>query len=155
MNQRLAIAATLLLALLLTILPMPTWAEAWRPAWLLMVLCYWCLALPDRCNLTTAWCTGLILDVLQDGVLGVWALTLTIIAYLAIREHRRVRMYSLGQQALLLGLVLLPVPYLQAWTQGISGHVPRLGGGLASTLVSVLLWPWVFIVLRDLRRRCR
>jgi rod shape-determining protein MreD len=148
---RLAITGSIVLALVLSILPMPDWASAWRPAWLLLVLCYWCLALPERCGLATAWLSGLVLDVLQSTLLGQSAFTMTLVAYVVTREHRRLRMFSLGHQALLLGASICGLPWLAAW---LPGNAPRLQNGLPTALVSVFLWPWAFIVLRDLRRRC-
>ena len=42
------IILSFLLALMLTAIPLPIWAQAWRPAWVAMVLIYWCVALPER-----------------------------------------------------------------------------------------------------------
>ena len=42
------IVATFLVALLLTVVPLPDWLRPARPDWVGLVLIYWCLALPER-----------------------------------------------------------------------------------------------------------
>ena len=45
---RWVIPTTFVIALLLTALPMPESAANWRPAWVALVLVYWCMATPER-----------------------------------------------------------------------------------------------------------
>lgn len=151
----LTLYATLALALALMLLPMPEWAEPWRPHWLALALAYWTLALPERCGLATAFVLGLCLDTLQDRLLGHSAFVLTLLAYLVLREHRRLRMYSFMHQALLLGLALTLIPLATGWIRGLTGHSPYVYNTLPAALTTLLLWPLAFIVLRDLRRRAR
>jgi rod shape-determining protein MreD len=49
------IALSLVIALMLTALPLPEWAVNWRPAWVAMVLIYWCMALPERVGIGVRW----------------------------------------------------------------------------------------------------
>lgn len=44
------ISVTLIGAFLLTLLPMPEWSIWLRPSWVLIVLIYWCMAVPYRVN---------------------------------------------------------------------------------------------------------
>ena len=44
--------------------------------------------------------------------------------------------------------------FIVLWVNGIRGIPITASSYWATPLVSMLLWPWVFIVLRDLRRRC-
>ena len=62
-NNRIIIVFSLLLALIATIMPMPLSIDAFRPDWVLVVLIYWCIALPTRVNVITAWVTGFLLDI--------------------------------------------------------------------------------------------
>ena len=48
------ILLTLLLALVLSIIPMPLSIDAFRPDWVLVVVLYWVIALPNRLNIITA-----------------------------------------------------------------------------------------------------
>ena len=64
------IALSFLAAFMLTAMPLPDWALPWRPAWIAMVLVYWCMALPERVGVITGWVIGLILDVMHGSILG-------------------------------------------------------------------------------------
>src|SRR5690606_27167374 len=81
-NAGWAIILSFAVAFMLTAVPLPEWAASWRPAWVAMVLIYWCMALPERVGIGAAWCLGLLLDVQQGTLLGQHALGLALIAWL-------------------------------------------------------------------------
>lgn len=147
------IVASFAAALGLSIVPLPAWAGPFRPEWAALVLIYWCLALPHRVAVGAGWLVGLLLDVLEGGMLGQHALGLTLVAYLAVRLHQRIRVFPLWQQALTVLMLLALHQLVVAWTDGIAG----LPGGdwrrFGAALTGMLLWPWVFAMLRGLRRR--
>lgn len=148
-----AIILSFVVALMLTALPMPAWAALWRPAWVALVLVYWCMAAPRYTGIVMGWVLGLFLDVLAGTLLGQHALALAVVAFVVHRFHRQVRVLPLWQQGVgVFGLVFL-YQVLILWITGIRG-IPVLASAYwSSPLVSMLLWPWVFIVLRDVRRR--
>lgn len=147
------IALSFIVALMLTALPMPAWAAMWRPAWVALVLIYWCMASPAYSGVVVGWLLGLFLDVLAGTLLGQHALALAVVAFLAHRFHRQVRVLPIWQQGVsVFGLVFL-YQALILWITGIQGMPVLAAAYWSSPLVSMLLWPWVFIVLRDVRRR--
>lgn len=148
-----AIAISFLVAMMLTALPMPAWAALWRPAWVALVLIYWCMAAPRYTGVVMAWVLGLFLDVLAGTLLGQHALALAVVAFVAHRFHRQVRVLPIWQQSVsVFGLVFL-YQALILWITGIQGLPVIASAYWSAPLVSMLLWPWVFIVLRDVRRR--
>lgn len=148
-----AILLSFLVALMLTALPMPAWAALWRPAWVALVLIYWCMAAPTYTGVVMGWVLGLFLDVLAGALLGQHALALAIVAFVAHRFHRQVRVLPIWQQAVsVFGLVFI-YQALILWITGIQGMPIVAAAYWSSPLVSMLLWPWIYIVLRDLRRR--
>lgn len=140
-------------ALMLTAMPLPEWATNWRPAWVAMVLIYWCMALPDRIGIGVGWSMGLLLDVLQGTLLGQNALGLAVLAYFILKSHQRIRMFPLTQQALLICLLMLLYLFLSLWVRGIMGIPPQSWTYWMPAITSTLLWPWLFIILRDIRRK--
>lgn len=146
------ISLTFIAGLLLTIIPVPLWAIVWRPEWLIMILAYWCLALPQRVGVVTGWSLGILQDVLSDTLLGQHALMLSLIAYVSVISHTRVRTFPLWQQSVGIGVVVAINQLLHVWIHGMLGHPPQDWTFFYPALVSMILWPWMFIILRDLRR---
>jgi rod shape-determining protein MreD len=98
------VVLSLFFAYLFAIVPLPEWSLNWRPEWVLLFVFYWTMALPYRIGLGFAWLAGLLLDVLEGGMLGLNALTLMLVAYIALSLHQRLRMYTPIQQS---GVVLI------------------------------------------------
>lgn len=151
----LIIATSLVVALALTILPLPDWLSMLRPEWVALVLIYWCMALPGRVGVGIAWTTGLLLDVLRAALLGQHALSLAIVAYITLQLYQRIRVFPLWQQAVSVFVLILLHLMLQLWIKGISGSPPQALTFLLPALSSMLLWPIMFLGLRRLRRRYR
>ena len=149
---RLVIVTTLCIAMLLTILPMPEWARPFRPQWVTLVMLYWAIALPHRVGVGSGFVAGIILDVLTGTLLGQHALGLSVVTFVAIQLHQRIRVFPFWQQSLGI-LVLLVMEHLLAlW---VTGATRGISPGLiywSVPLIGALLWPWVFVTLRKVRR---
>lgn len=146
------ITFTFIISFMLAVMPLPSWATTWRPAWVAMVLIYWCIATPQRVGVATGWFSGIIHDVLSDTLLGQHALGLTLIAYISLKLHQRVRIFPVWQQAFGVGVLVAINQFLDLWIRGMIGYPPTNWSFLYPALTSLLLWPWVFIILRDMRR---
>ena len=152
---RSVIVITVCVALLLTILPMPEWARPYRPQWVTLVLLYWAIALPHRVGVGSGFVAGIVLDVLTGTLMGQHALGLSVVMYIAIQSHQRIRVFPFWQQSLGI-LVLLTIEHLLGlWVIGAtSGSTPSLGYWVVP-VIGALLWPWVFVTLRRVRRHFR
>lgn len=146
---------TLIMGLLLMILPMPHWADAFRPAWLLLIMIYWSIALPHRVGILTAWGVGFILDLLQGVLLGENALAFALVVYISLKIHRQFRLFSVLMQVISVFLLLLLNQLLLFWLQGLQGQTVTVKWFLGSPLISACVWPWIFFVLTDCLRRYR
>jgi rod shape-determining protein MreD len=154
-RSRLTIGLTFLAALVLSVLPGPQWAEPFRPDWVGLTLIYWCMAAPQRVGVGTGWTVGLILDVLYGSLLGQQALAKTLLAFLTIKLHLQLRMFPRWQQAVSV-FVLIALNYLLLiWIKSLVGQTPIKWNYWTSSIVSMLIWPWLFIILRDIRRRAQ
>jgi rod shape-determining protein MreD len=144
---------TLALALLLSVASMPKFMELGRPLWLALFLTYWVLALPHRVGMTTAWGLGLLADVLNGSLLGQNALILTLITFLVLTLHQRLRMFPMWQQSTVLLVVFGLAQLVQLWLNALTGSRPPTLAFVLPALVSALLWPWVCTLLRGLHQR--
>ena len=63
-----AVIATIFIAALLTVLPLPEAVSLGRPEWLSLVLIYWVIALPHRVGVLWGFAVGLFQDVFCMGV---------------------------------------------------------------------------------------
>ena len=132
--------ASLVLALVLGLLPLPLALQPYRPYWLALVLAYWIVETPDRAGLGLAFVCGVVADVVYGGILGEQALRLVVFGFILQRFRARLRFFLPWQQALAIGALHLllgePVPPPAIW------WTPVLG---------MLLWPLVFVLLDAVR----
>lgn len=144
---------TIIIGYLLTLMPLPEWAQSFRPQWVALILIYWCMALPERIGVGVGFMAGLLLDVLTGTLLGQHALGLSVVAYLTIKLHLRVRVMPLRQQVFTIFILLLVERLLALWSTGAAGYPTPSLWYWATPVVGMLLWPWIYILLRDTRRR--
>lgn len=143
---------TLVGALALTLVPLPAWMATLWPAWMVLAVIYWTLALPERFGLGQAWLAGLLLDAVLGGVLGQHALAMTVVAWIAQRLHLQIRPFPVWQQALVLLPLLGIYEFALYWLSGIMGLRDPVWAWPAM-VTGVLLWPLTFSILRAIRQR--
>ncbi|MDP7593557.1 MAG: rod shape-determining protein MreD [Litorilituus sp.] len=143
---------TLVIALMATIMPLPLSVDAFRPDWVLIILIYWTMALPSRVNIITAWMMGLLLDVLLGSVLGLHAAAMAIAIYIVAENFQKIRNFSLWQQAFITGVLSALYHLVVFWSQRFLIDVTFLSSYLYPVITSVILWPWMFLLLRKVRR---
>ena len=148
-----SVYTSFLIAILLAVMPLPLWAEPFRPDWVGLVLIYWCMAAPERVGVGTGWAAGLILDLLYGSLLGLHALGKALIAFLTIKLHLKLRMFPRWQQAVAVMALLLLNQLLVLWIRGMLGKAPASISYWTPSVVGMVIWPWLFVILRDLRRR--
>lgn len=151
----LIVTLTFVIAMLLSIVPLAEWGRVFRPEWVALVVIYWCIAMPDKVNIGTAWIAGLCLDVLTGTLLGQHALAFAMIAFISVKLHKQIRVYPMWQQALSVCFLIAFGQLLMLWIDGITGESTTSWAYWASSLTSAILWPLVFVVLRGLCRSFR
>jgi len=146
------ITITFLVALILTITPLPEWARALRPDWVALTLIYWCLATPEKVGVGIAFVVGLLVDTLTGTLLGQHALGLSIIAFLTLNLYQRIRLFPLWQQSVMVLILLSLSQALNLWVNGIVGRPVHTWKYWMPAVTGMLLWPLVFKLLRRIRR---
>lgn len=152
-RSNLVIASTFAVALALSLIPWPHWALAFKPDWAGLIVIYWVIALPNRVGLASAWFVGLMQDVFYGALLGQYALAKLIMALIALRFYLRIRVTPPWQQAIAVLGILLIGQLVVLWINHLLDK-PSIGLAYWSpSLVGAVFWPWVFVILRDIRRR--
>jgi len=152
-NGRGIIAATIAIALWLSVIPLPDWARWARPEWVAMAMIYWVIALPHRVGVGVAFCVGLFLDFVEGSPVGQNAFALAIVGYLSLILYQRMRMYAPWQQSGIVFVLIGLNQLLCHWVQTLTTKVVPTMLFLLPALVSALLWPTVFVLLRKIRRQ--
>lgn len=151
----LLIGLSLLMALVLSVYPLPMGWRWWRPEFVLLLSIYWISVFPLTISLSFLALIGLMQDLLEGVPLGEHSLSLIIIAYICIMSYQRARNFSLIKESawifILVGLAQFPTN----WVQSMAGR--PLSGllFLAPALSSALLWPLLKFCLDGLSRHYR
>jgi rod shape-determining protein MreD len=143
---RLTIFTTSLIALVLTVAPLPTWGAIVRPAFLVLTVLYWSIMIP-RVGLLLAFVGGIAIDVFQGSLLGEHALSLTIVSYLGIRLNLLVRAKPLFEQSLFVFAALMLYELILWLVDGWSQHSLNTPARWVHTLTGGLIWPLVAGIL--------
>ena len=149
------IVVTFFIAFYLAGISLPGRFEMARPDWVGLMIIFWVLTLPDRFGILVSFCIGILYDVLMGTTLGLYGLVFSALAYIVLLLHTRLRMYPLGQQALVVFLVLavthLFANWLKSWLMStVSGQLH-----IWPALVSAFAWPWVYGLVRSFQLRIR
>jgi len=138
---------SVLVALILTVLPLPPWLDVVRPAFLVLTVLYWSVNAPRAGGLAIGFFAGLLLDVFQGPVLGEHALALSLITYIAVREHQRIRSKPAIQQALIVFAALILYEVVLFMIDGWTGHPVTSPLRWVHTVTGALIWPAAAAIL--------
>jgi rod shape-determining protein MreD len=143
--------ASVLLALLLALLPLPPVVQPLRPYWLALVLAYWVIEEPERVGLGFVFLVGLVADISFGGLLGEQALRLVVMAFILQRFRARLRFFPLSQQALAIGGLLLNDRVVASAIHFFIGQPLLPWAYWWAPLLGMALWPPLFLLLDALR----
>lgn len=146
---------TYILALVLMVMPMPAAMDAFRPDWLSLVLLYWLIALPHRVSMGTVLVLGLIADILLGSTFGIHAVGLLVMGYFAARHFQKIRNFSLSQQAIIVAGLILIKRLVVYGIEHFLNDALFVSSYLLPVLTSAIIWPWIFLLLRRVRRNFR
>jgi len=146
-NPRVAMLKTVAGALVLTLLPLPSWLEIIRPGFLALTVLYWSITAPRAGGIALGWFCGLMLDAFEGPVLGEHALALALLAYLGVREHQRIRSKPIFQQSLIVFAALVIYEFVLFAIDGWSGHPLTTPLRWVPTLIGALIWPAAAAIL--------
>lgn len=134
-------AATILVAFALNLLPWSGTGAIVRPDFVALILLYWLIHNPQRVGFLLPWLLGLAMDVAEGVLFGQHALGYTALALLATLSHRRVLMFDVYYQVFHV-LILLTVVRLVALLVRLAGGADFPGWlYFVGPVIAALLWP--------------
>ena len=155
LGQRATIVATFAIGILLNLLPLPRAVGILRPDWVALVLVYWCLAIPERIGVGSAWVLGLVLDGLYGSLLGEQALAKALLAFLTLRFTLRLRVFPRWQQSLAVAVLIALSDLVVLMVKSLAQGTTPIWSDTAPMIANLILWPFLFTVLREVRRRAK
>ena len=153
--HRLPVIVAIIIALMLTVVPLPERVEPFRPDWVALVLIYWAIMLPRSWSVGSAWIVGIILDVAQGTILGQHALALCCIVFVTVRFHLLMRVFPIQQLTATVFALLTLYQFILFWINGVAGlHTPLIDYW-APVITGTLVWPLAMILMSGMRMRAQ
>ena len=151
--RRLPMALSALVALALSVVPLPAPVDAFRPDFLVLVVFYWSIESPRAGGLALAFASGLALDVTRGVVLGQHALALTLMAAWATHLRLRLRVFSVLSQSLTIFALLTGYQFVLFWIDGATGNPVTTFSRWLAPVIGAFLWPLLVALLGKLHER--
>ncbi|MCF6318504.1 MAG: rod shape-determining protein MreD, partial [Proteobacteria bacterium] len=136
------IHASIVVCLILMLIPWQGWFKTFQPYWLALVIIYWSIEAPKQCGLFAAFFYSILLDVLYGSLLGKHGFSMVAMVFLISKIHKRLKMTSFWQLALMVGALLLNDVFIRAVIDWVSLGKQSFTFNLWPVLTSILLWPW-------------
>jgi len=144
------IVLSLWFAMMLQLLPMPSWLYAFKPDVVAMVWFYWVLRLAKPRSIMWAFVLSLWMDALLSYPFGCHGLGYMVMTFVALKFHLQIRMFPLWQQSVVVASMLFLERLLSYAITGF--FVSEIAWGTLFTVVitHLLLWPWLHHVFHAL-----
>lgn len=153
--RRFPVLVSIVVALTLTIVPLPTALDVFRPDWVALTLIYWAMILPRSFGVGTAWVVGFVVDVAQGTLLGQHALALSFIIYVTVKFHLQMRVFPLSQMTAVVFALLALYQFLLFWINGVAGLHSNAVTYWGPVVSGAVIWPLISIILAGIRYRAR
>ena len=152
-TQNLPVIITLIVALMLTMMPMSDAISAFRPDWVALIVIFWAMSVPRSYSVGAAWFAGILVDVTQGTLLGQHALALCAIAYITVKFHLLMRVFPLLQLTATIFALLALYQFLLFWINGVAGVHAASVSYWGPVIIGTLIWPFLFMFLTGVRYR--
>ena len=154
-SGRVPVIVTIIIAIMLTVLPLPDWADPFRPDWVALTLIYWAMMMPRTWSVGTAWIIGIVIDVAQGTILGQHALAMCVIVFMTVRFHLLMRVFPMQQLTATVFAILTLYQFILFWINGVAGVDVPLVDYWGPVITGTILWPFVMTFLSSILMRVR
>lgn len=141
------IFASLLIAALLSTIPLPKALQWIWPQWMVLVLFFWILSLPNYVSFGLAFSIGLLMDALSGSMLGEHGAALIIPVYFIVKFNNKIIFNKVIGQALIVFLLVLTYQATIYWIQGIIRNASAAPTYWFSSISSAFIWSSIAALL--------
>lgn len=152
-SRRLPVLASIVLAFMLAIVPLPDYVSAYRPDWVVLTLIYWSMNLPRTYSVGSAWVVGLVLDVAHGTLLGQHALALSLVVYITVKFHLQMRQFPISQLTATVFALLALYQFILFWINGVAGVHAEATAYWGPVLTGTVIWPILSMFFSGMRYR--
>ena len=149
------IGVTMLIAVLLTVIPVPESVKFYWPDWIMLVVFYWVLVLPAHLGVMFGWMNGLIEDIISFSLLGQHALGKALTGTVAAIGYKNFRLFNFLQKMFLIFVLQSVNIAISAWTSHLAYNAPVVIEMWTPALTTALIWPLVSFLMDQLDPRYR
>ena len=147
------VAVSLIVAMMLTMLPLPDWLATFRPDWVALMMILWAMAVPRAYGVGVAWVVGIFLDVAQGTLLGQHALALVVITFITVKFNLLLRMFPLLQLTATVFALNAVYQFLLFWINGVAGMSVPATTYWGPVVASGVAWPLLYTLMMGVRYR--
>ena len=152
-NRNLPVFMTIVVALMLTMMPLPDSMSAFRPDWVALIILLWAMTVPRSYGVGAAFITGIFVDVAQATLLGQYALALVVITYITVQSHLLIRVFPLLQLTATIFALLALYQFLLFWINGVAGVEAPAVSYWGPVITGTLIWPLLYSFMSNVRNR--
>jgi rod shape-determining protein MreD len=138
---------SLILFLILTIIPLPNVMMGIRPPWVLMLILYIEIYVPNYFSVILTLFVGICVDVLLSTAIGEHSFALLLTAWIASGKLRQFRFYSIIQQMLLIAVLSFMYQLDVFLIDGLLGYNYSIWIPCMTALSALIVWPWMRMLL--------
>lgn len=136
----------LVIALALTIVPLPSLIAKCRPNFVLLIVLYMQCCIPVYFRITWVFMLGILLDVLTAAMIGQHPLGFVITSWVATTKPSNFKYYSILQQMIVIFLYCMLYQFLISLVDLFFGINVNIYESLCIVLLSVAFWPILGII---------
>lgn len=151
--KNLPVVLSIIVAIMLTMMPLPGWLTAFRPDWVALVIVFWAMSVPHSYSVGVAWIVGIVLDVTQGTLLGQHALALCAVTYIAVKFHLLMRVFPLLQLTATIFALLALYQFLLFWINGVAGVNAASITYWGPVISGAVIWPFLYTLMTGVRYR--
>ncbi len=150
-NRGIAVCLTLILAVVLTLMPLSGDWIVWKPNFLLLVVMAWVLGWPNGVGIFFAASVGLLADLLLRMSPGHSMIVFALCAGVLLLVSRWAKYLSILQRTLLMALIITLVAVLEASIFIVYGLPSGIEHLPMKILLSIMVWPFIDLSIARLQ----